>query len=279
VTSQTAEAVRPPSPRRLVLALIGELYLGGSRGPYRAVDIVDVLRSAGVSASTARAALDRFVLRGLLDRRREGRGVTYSLTDAGEQVIADGSARVHAVAPFEPKGEGWTVVTFSVPEGKRGLRHQLRAVLNWAGFAPLRDGVWVASGERDLARMFEPLSSEFEVADIVAFRARDLPDFPMGDRIGAAWDLDAIRAAHAEFLSKWESPSSEQANTAPLATMTMLVSDWLALLRKDPSLPAEYLGDEWPAAHSHAAYRRCRAALQVDAEAESLRFEQAMQRV
>ena len=32
----------------------------------------------------------------------------------------------HGPAPFEPQGEGWTLVTFSVPEHLRDLRHRLR---------------------------------------------------------------------------------------------------------------------------------------------------------
>lgn len=253
---------RTSHPRRLALALIGELHRAGDSGPYRAVDLIDVLEGAGVSAPAARAALDRFVLRGLLSRERAGRGVGYCLTPTGEQVIAEGGDRVHAAAPFAPVGEGWTLVTFSVPEGKRGLRHQLRSALTWAGFAPLRDGVWVAPGERDPVQALESLGPDLGTADIVAFRARDLAGFPMGDRVGDAWDLEAIRGEHERFLERWTEPGAALRSTAPLAALTLLVADWLELLRRDPSLPVEYLGEDWPAPRSFAVYTERRAELE-----------------
>lgn len=257
---------RPSHPRRLVLALIGELHRAGNSGPYRAVDLIGILETAGVSAPAARAALDRFVLRGLLARDRLGRGISYRLTPAGEQVILEGADRVHAEAPFAPSGEGWTIVTFSVPEGRRGLRHRLRSALTWAGFAPLRDGVWVAAGERDPVQALESLESDLETAGIVAFRAWDLAGFPMGERVGVAWDLGAIRAEHDRFLARWGDPDPGLRSAPPLAALTLLVADWLELLRSDPSLPAEYLGDDWPASRSHAVYLERRAELAAVAE-------------
>lgn len=245
---------RAPHPRRLVLALIGELHLAGDSGPYLAVTLIRILEDAGVSAPAARAALDRFVLRGLLSRERVGRGISYRLTPSGEQVITEGAGRVHADAPFTPLGEGWTIVTFSVPEGKRGLRHRLRSALTWSGFAPLRDGVWIAAGERDPVRTLNALGDDLDTADIVAFQARDLDGFPMLGRVGDAWDLDAVRAEHESFLKRWADLDSDLPSRDPLAAMALLVADWLELLRHDPRLPAKYLGADWPATHSHAAY-------------------------
>lgn len=262
------EITQALSPRGLALALFGELCTDENRGPYRAVDLVGVLESAGVSAPAARAALDRFVLRGLLRRDKLGRGVSYQLTEAGEQVLAEGSARVHAKEPFQPNDSGWTIVTFSVPEGKRGLRHRLRAALTWAGFALLRDGVWIAAGDRDPAGALEALNPDFQSAEIVAFRARDLQAFPMSGRINSAWNLAEIRAAHDGFLERWGADQPCRPGVTPLAAMTLLVADWLALLREDPSLPAEYLGDCWPADKSHATYLACRARYAQEAAIE-----------
>lgn len=258
---------RPAHSRSLVLALIGELHLAGHMGPYRAVDLIGVLESAGVSAPAARAALDRLVVRGVLARERGGQGVCYRLTPNGGQVIVEGSARVHAIDPFAPSGDGWTLVTFSVPEGKRGLRRQLRSALTWAGFAPLRDGVWVAAGERDPLQALDALAPELRAADIAAFRAHELAGFSMAERVGIAWSLDTIRAEHERFLSHWRYPDPELSRCAPLAAMTLLVADWLELLRQDPSLPPEYLGTDWPAERSTEVYAARRAELSPAAAA------------
>ena len=252
---------RPAHSRSLVLALIGELHLAGHMGPYRAVDLIGVLESAGVSAPAARAALDRLVVRGVLARERGGQGVCYRLTPNGGHVIAEGSARVHAVDPFAPSGDGWTLVTFSVPEGRRSLRRHLRSALTWAGFAPLRDGVWVAAGERDPLHALDAFAPELRSADIAAFRAHELTGFSMAERVGSAWNLEAIRSEHERFLSRWMTPDPDPYRCAPLAAMTLLVADWLELLRQDPSLPSEYLGTDWPAQRSTEVYAARRAEL------------------
>ncbi len=267
--AQSETDSRHHHPRRLVLSLIGELRRSGHEGPFRAVTLINVLEGAGVSAPAARAALDRFAVRGFLAREREGRGVTYRVTGAAEQVLDDAAARVHAEQPFEPNGDGWTLVTFSIPEDKRGVRHRLRSALTWAGFAALRDGLWVAPGRLDPEQALGSLRTELAEADLVAFHAQDLTCFPMAERVPVAWDLDAIRAEHEWFLGQWDRPAPEVLDASPLSALTMLVADWLVLLRRDPGLPAEYLGEDWPAARSFEAYRRRRGDLAERAAAEA----------
>ncbi|MFL2000581.1 PaaX family transcriptional regulator C-terminal domain-containing protein [Microbacterium sp. A1-JK] len=151
--------------------------------------------------------------------------------------------------------------------GQRTLRHRLRAALTWGGFAPVRDGLWVAPGEVDLAGALEPLRDELADSSVVAFRARDLPEFPLAASVREAWDLVALRGLHERFLAVWEEPARSAASVPPLSSLTMLVSDWLTLLRADPRLPDEFLDDDWPAQRSIAAYRARRSELHVAAVA------------
>jgi len=249
------------NPRQLLLALLGEQLDLRIEHPLRAGVYLDVLEGAGVAGPTARATLDRMVVRGFLTRGRVGREVEYGLTDHGRDVLREGSERVHAPDPFSPHGGGWTLVTFSVPEGQRTLRHRLRAALTWGGFAPVRDGLWVAPGEVDLAGALEPLRDELADSSVVAFRARDLPEFPLAASVREAWDLVALRDLHERFLAVWEEPAPSAASVPPLSSLTMLVSDWLTLLRADPRLPCEFLDSDWPASRSLAAYSARRAEL------------------
>ena len=115
-----------------------------------------MLEGAGVAAPATRATLDRMVQRGLLARERRGREILFSLTDDGRRGAPRGDrARARARTPSQPHGTGWTLVTFTVPEDQRTLRHRLRSTLTWEGFAPLRDGLWLAPGEVDLAAALE----------------------------------------------------------------------------------------------------------------------------
>ena len=233
----------------------------GHEGPFRATEIVEVLEGAGVAGPASRAALDRFALRGFLDRSRVGRSIEYRMTATARSVLQEASLRVHAPDPFAPNGDGWTLVTFSVPEGLRGLRHQLRATLTWEGFAPLRDGLWIAPGRVDPEPALAPVRAELPAGGVLAFHASALDGFPVADALHGAWDFDAIQAEHDRFIARW----AESGATAPgremppLSELTLLVSDWLELLRRDPRLPIEFLGADWPGAQSLATYRARRA--------------------
>jgi phenylacetic acid degradation operon negative regulatory protein len=262
------EAVRSRQPKQLLLAFFGEHVVDDSTGPIRASVLLQVLEGAGVGAPATRATLDRLVHSGILARSRSGREIGFSLTEHGTAVLREATYRVRGPRPFEPQGEGWTLVTFSIPEGQRTLRHRLRSSPTWEGFAPIRDGLWLAPGEVDLAGSLEPLRQDLPPNSVVAFHARELAGFPIGDSVRAAWDIEAIRREHLAFIEIWNEPDAAELAPSALTVRTMLVADWLALLRADPRLPREFMDAEWPAARSAEVYRRMHAELADASDAE-----------
>ncbi|RQP11588.1 MAG: PadR family transcriptional regulator [Microbacteriaceae bacterium] len=247
--------MRSRAPKQLLLAFLGEFVLDRHSDPLRASVILEVLEGAGVAAPAARSTLDRMSSRGLLHRYRRGREIEFELTPEAEAVLCEGGQRVRQSDPFTPHGGGWTLVTFTLPEGQRILRHRLRATLTWAGFAPLRDGLWLAPGEVDMAAVLEPLQVDLPAGALTAFRARELPGFSMAESVRAAWDVEAIRAAHLAFIDTWGRAGVTDGSPNPISARTMLVADWLALLRADPRLPREFMDPDWPADRSFAVYR------------------------
>jgi phenylacetic acid degradation operon negative regulatory protein len=248
--------MRSRQPKQLLLAFFGEHVVDSSTGPIRASALIGVLEGAGVGAPATRATLDRLVHSGILARSRSGREIQFSLTEHGLAVLGEATQRVRGPRPFDPLGEGWTLVTFSIPEDQRTLRHRLRSTLTWEGFAPIRDGLWLAPGEVDLAGSLEPLRQDLPPHTVVAFHARELAGFPIGESVRAAWDIEAIRREHLAFIEKWSDPAATELAPSALTVRTMLVADWLALLRADPRLPRDFMDAQWPAARSTEAYRR-----------------------
>ena len=247
--------MRARQPKQLLLALLGALVVDRIDEPIRASVLLDVLEGSSVTAPTARAMLDRMSRRGILHRVRVGREIAFSLSEDTKDVLREAGARVNSAHPFAPNGTGWTLVTFSVPEDQRTVRHRLRATLAWEGFAPLRDGLWIAPGEVDLEAALEPLGDALAPHAITAFRAADLQAYPVSRSVREAWDIDAIRAEHERFLETWEAPGATDGATTAVSALVCLVADWLALLSSDPRLPPEFMGDAWPSDRSVAAYR------------------------
>jgi phenylacetic acid degradation operon negative regulatory protein len=242
-------------PRQLLLAFFGEFVCDRYFEPLRASVLIRALESAGVAASAVRTNLDRMVHSGLLERRRLGREIGFELTPHGSEVLREASGRVNGPAPFDPQGEGWTLVTFSVPEHLRDLRHRLRAALTWSGFAVLRDGLWIAPGAVDLAAALDAMIPDLPPASITAFSATELEGFPMAEAVRVAWDVERIREAHLEFIAHWDREDAAS-DLPPVTARTLLVADWLALLRADPRLPRQYMGEDWPADRSAALFTR-----------------------
>lgn len=267
-TSRPAPVRRRPE--QLLLAFLGELVVERGLGPMPTAVLIDVLGELGVTPAATRAALQRMVGRGLLEPVRAGRTVSYLLTPAAERVLLDARDRVFAAEPFAPHGAGWTLVTFSVPESRRDLRHRLRAQLTWAGFGLVRDGLWIAPGEVDVTRALGSVFDEGAAGELelLAFRAEEVEGFSVAGAVSSAWRLEEIREHHERFHEQWavERPDVDTSNALP--QLTALVADWLDLLRGAPALPVEHLGEDWPAGTSVATFRRWHGALVSEATAE-----------
>ena len=148
------------------------------------------------------------------------------------------------------------------------MRHRLRATLAWEGFAPLRDGLWLAPGEVDMVAALEPLRDVLPPNSVTAFRAEDIPAYPVSRSVREAWDIAAIRAEHERFLDTWSEVGARDGTAGALPALVCLVADWIALLRADPRLPSEFMGPAWPAERAVATYRARRSELGVEAERE-----------
>lgn len=261
-------------PQELLLTFLGALVLDADLPPLPSSTLLELLADLGVGEAAGRATLQRMVQRDLLARGQVGRTAEYSLTPRIEAVLRRADVRVSAPDPFaHPAGE-WTLLSYSVPESRRDLRHRVRSRLTWAGFGGVRDGLWLAPGTVDVTDVLGPLADAAGIAD--AFSARPLPGTDVGALVHRAWDVPAVRAAHVWFGTTWSRPPRVAGS---LAQLTLLGTDWLHLLQTDPGLPAEHLGPDWPASTSAAVHRRTFDALAPAARAALERSLRATGRV
>lgn len=271
----TVSADRPPTvrigrrrPQQLLFSLFGAMLLNRGYGPVSTRVYVQLLGELGVAEAAVRATLARLTRKGMLRRVQRGRTAYYELTGQALEMLRQAEPRVNSPAPFTHDPAEWTLLSYSMPESRRDLRHQIRARLTWWGFGGLRDGLWIAPGTVDVTQIFDAPQFEglAELAD--SFAARPLPPTRVAALIGRAWDVDAIRAEHEAFLRIW-TPDRDRRGQE-ISRVTLIGADWLQLLRIDPGLPAAHLPSDWPAPAAAALYRERVAALQPKAD-EDLR--------
>jgi len=258
-------------PEEMILALLGECILARNERAVAAGVYIDILEACGSAPGTTRTTLQRMRTRGLFHTHRAGRESLYEPTRSFLRILDEASTRVLAKDPFTAEGSGWTVVTFSLPETQRSVRHVVRSQLTWAGFGDLRDGVWVAPGHAEIPDSVRELALD-ESLRVAVFRAQEIEGLPLAKTFMSAWNVDELRGAHAQFLDRWE--HAPEQSDSPLRDIVWLIADWLSLLRNDPRLPVAHVDDEWPAQRSVQAFTRLhrawrpRARRQFDAAAD-----------
>ncbi|HMK11062.1 MAG TPA: PaaX family transcriptional regulator C-terminal domain-containing protein [Acidimicrobiales bacterium] len=236
-------------PQRACLTLLGDYWVG-KRHEIPSATLVRLVTEFGVTAASARIALNRLTKRGFLERAKSGRNTSYSLTDGAVAFLEEGAARILGFGgPYVEWGGQWCCVAFSVPEIERHVRGSLRSRLRFAGFAPLYDGLWICP--RDRADRALKIITALQVETATVFNAEVVPGGPNGGAPQSAWNLSEIRSQYDAFIRS-HSPARKQLETGrfsptqALVTRHSIVDDWLLLSFADPELPDVLLPSRWP---------------------------------
>jgi phenylacetic acid degradation operon negative regulatory protein len=207
--------------------------------------ITGAMGALGFAPPAVRTALHRLAGEGWVTRQRHGRFAAYRLTAAARARLDAAAARIYRTPP--PVWDGrWRLLVHP------GLADapELRRAVEWTGFGRLSADTWISPHEPG--------------AELDGLLARGdgqplarLTTEPAGDRehdrrlAAAAWDLAALREAHAGFLVEWPADAARAAERDPdpelaaLALRLRLVHRWRRFLHLDPGLPPEVLPPDW----------------------------------
>jgi phenylacetic acid degradation operon negative regulatory protein len=223
---------------------------------------VDLMTQVGLDAPSVRTAVFRLKKRGwLVSETRAGvRG--YALSDVALAALAAGDEVVwHTRQPAE-LGDGWCVVSFSVPESARAKRHKLRSRLSSLGFGNMSTAVWVAPARMQPAA--ERAIDELGLADFSAiFVGSHAGGQELSTLVNRSWDLSAIDHRYREFISQFAPravglESGEPADAGSAFAMYLeLVDQWRKLPFRDPGLPKSLLLSDWSEPEAGALFERC----------------------
>jgi phenylacetic acid degradation operon negative regulatory protein len=235
-------------------------YLRARGGAATIAALVRLLEPLGFEAPAIRTAVSRMVRQDWLRPVRLADGPGYALTGRAERRLDEAAARIYRTRPSTWDGR-WHVLTLEeVPS--RGVRERLDSSLRLLGYGPLGPAAWVAP--RPSAELADALDG---------VRARQFHgdhDGNDSDLAARAWDLEALGADYASFVTEWLPRVSAVDGSEPAAAFAasqQLLHAWRKFLFRDPGLPPMLLPVDWPGAAAAAFFDEHTARLAPAAEA------------
>jgi phenylacetic acid degradation operon negative regulatory protein len=259
--------VQPMRSRSVLLDVYGA-FVRDLGGWIAVADLVRLLAAVGVEEQAVRLAVSRFSRNGLLVRRKvEGR-VGYELTETAWQLLAEGDQRIYSILEPARLEDGWALASFSVPEGIREQRHQLRSRLAWLGYGNLGGGLWLAPS-RVLEQTRELVSQLGLEAHVDLFRAHYEAFADASELIDRCWDVERMRAAYRSYLDEFTPVLETHRTGDPAAPTAQAFADFVAGLHEwrklpyvDPGLPTELLPEGWEGTGAARLFQQLRELLE-----------------
>lgn len=258
---------RPGSATSLVRTLVGS-SVRSHGGWMSSATFVALMKTLGVPAERTRTALTRLKSKGVLDSETRHGAVGYGIAESARAMLERGDRRIYEPRTM-PNPNDWFVISFTVPEVDRHLRHQLKRRLARIGCGSVAGALWIGPGylTEEALLIVDDLGltgqvTVFSVDEILGATAPDVA-------IARWWDLPAIAALHDEFLAAMGDapaeyavdPTPERAFVLWMATLDV----WRPIPYLDPGLPYDLLPADWPGRESVALFLSLRDQLSVPA--------------
>jgi phenylacetic acid degradation operon negative regulatory protein len=190
---------------------------------------------------------------GWLSVIRDGRLSKYQLTAKGKNLLDEGRQRLFGPRPGEWDGR-WNLVTYSLPQEMRSLRHQLRTRLSWLGYGMLEPGTMIAAHvhQEEVHNIFQ----ELKVQDYVHFFSAALLEVPQPkDIVQRCWNIDALNERYIQFITRhkkdylrFQRKFDQEGELDPEESFVhrfWATYEYSAFPRQDPNLPQSLLPSSW----------------------------------
>jgi phenylacetic acid degradation operon negative regulatory protein len=242
------------NPRSLLFTLYGDYIRPLGHEEVRVGALVRLAAELGVNDNALRSALSRMTREGWLAARRHGGPPRYRLSLRGEELIEEGTRRIYGHrAAWDVR---WLLVSYSLPEPRRGQRDRLRQGLSFLGLGSLGNGLFVTP--HDLRAQVRDLIRRCGVeADVTLHHGiLEWPADP-AQIVARAWDLDRLGARYAEFLDRTQ---RELAAADGLDDRTafekrfLLTHEFRRFPFSDPDLPDALLPPDWVGSAARDAF-------------------------
>jgi phenylacetic acid degradation operon negative regulatory protein len=258
------------NPRSLLFTLYGDYVRPLGQRDVRVGALVRLAAELSVGGNALRSALSRMTREGWLAARRDGGPPRYRLSPRGEDLIEEGTRRIygHHRAAWDGR---WLLVSYSLPEPRRGQRDRLRQGLSFLGLGSLGNGLFVTP--HDLRAQVRDLMRRCGVeADVTLHHGTlEWPADP-AQVVARAWDLGRLGARYADFLDRTRreldggGAVDHLDDRAAFARRFLLTHEFRRFPFSDPDLPDALLPAGWVGTAAREAFLAYNARLRAPAE-------------
>lgn len=135
----------------------------------------------------------------------------------------------------------WRVISYEIPESKREIRDRLRREMQGWGLGPWHRSFWLTP-HPVIEKLRDLVSQKEEEKYVQAFEA----DHAFGNRdilIEKVWKKAELDQKYRQLFRKWHDVLSAEGDK--IEKFKSIIESYLLLLREDPGLPKELIGESW----------------------------------
>lgn len=151
----------------------------------------------------------------------------------------------------------WRIISYEIPEEKRTIRDRLRREMQGWGLGPWHRSFWLTP-HPVLPALNKLISQKEEEKYFQAFEA----NHSLGDKnilIEKVWEKSKLDKNYRELFKKWHEILSS--NEEKLDKFRKIINEYLNILRQDPGLPKELIGEMWIGFEGWNIYKEIRSIL------------------
>jgi len=249
---------RPGSTTSLLRTVVG-LSLRRIGGWIAVADLIRLMDELGVGAPNTRTAVVRLKKKGLLLPRTVRGVVGYELNADAAGMLERGDRRIFTARTMGDN-DAWCVISFSIPEDRRSIRHQLRRRLHWIGCGTVSPALWICPDY--LSGEVEEILDELGIREFATLFRTERPrvDGSLREAVAGWWDLDELQQVHRSFIGQLSAILAEDGDSEAEAFSRYIrgIDAWRIIPYLDPGLPPDLMPDDWPGAESLRLFAQLR---------------------
>lgn len=199
-----------------------------------------------------RSTIRKLVKEGMISHVKDA---SYKITSEGIDALA---LTFPAVRYFFTEWDGvWRIISYEIPENKRKVRDALRRKMSGWGLGPWHRSFWITP-HPILGEFMLLLGTLIPVEYAQAFEAKHT----LGEisvLIDKVWHRQELEKQYKQLFKTWHTILSEEHTQTKKLQLALFA--YVNVLKEDPGLPKELLGEGWAGYESMTIFQDIRTIL------------------